>query len=121
MNQCSTTPSANSVDTSVRPTMSNGVAATSTIRWIMMTRTAVASVTETGKKALTGLRVKNVFRNPDRVRHQLVVGDGNAKEQVDLGALPHHPERREGPETDLIWLFQVSATTAAPHASSANS
>ena len=90
------------METSVSPTTSNGVTATSTIRWIRMTRTAVASVTETGKNSADRLAGEEALQEPHGIRHQLVIGDGNAEEEVDLGALPQHPERREGPEPDLV-------------------
>ncbi|KAH2776482.1 hypothetical protein KXW38_000313, partial [Aspergillus fumigatus] len=39
---------------------------------------------------------------PHGVRHQFVIGDGHAEEQIDLGTLPEHPQRGEGPHPDLV-------------------
>ena len=99
MNQCSTTPSAKSVETRVRLTTSNGVAATSTTRWIMITRTAVASVTDIGKKALTGLRAKkwrklaSFFPSPGFVEEMMTIF--LATELTEGAAQPMEDERIE--------------------------
>ena len=58
MNQCSTTPSANNVDTSVRLAISNGVDGDLGNALDHDGETAAASVTEIGKNAPTGLRAK---------------------------------------------------------------
>ena len=86
-----------------------------------MTSTAVASVTETGKKALTGLRAKKVFRNrtASGISSSLVTGTPRKRLILALCRSTQSAAKVQSP----TWLgsFQVNATTAAPHASSANS
>ena len=86
-----------------------------------MTRTAVASVTESGKKALTGLRAKNVFRKRTASGINSSLVTGTPRKRLILALCRSTQSAAKVQRPTWLGLLQVSATMAAPQASSANS